>query len=321
MSEFPKQRLYRLSYNEMSELKKTLAELITKEWIVPSHSPLGAPVLFVAKKDGSLRMVIDYRQLNSITIKDRYPLPRTDELFNRLQGAKIFSKIDLRSGYHQIRIKPEDNYKTAFQTRYGLYEFAVLPFGLTSAPATFMRLMNDIFHDLLDDCVIVFIDDILVYSKTMETHCQHVDEVLKRLRQHRLYAKRSKCEFGVTQLSFLSHIVSTDGLQVDPSKVDTITKWPIPTQVKDIQSFLGLCNYYRRFIFQFAKVTIPLTRLLHKNIPWQWTSVEQTAFDSLKALLTEAPILRMPNPNNRFYLHTDASLTMAIAGILSQEQE
>jgi RNase H-like domain found in reverse transcriptase/Reverse transcriptase (RNA-dependent DNA polymerase) len=181
--------------------------------------------------------------------------------------------------------------------------------------------MNDIFHDLLDDYIIVYIDDILIYSKMMESHYQHVEEVLKRLRQHRLYAKRSKCEFGVTQLSFLGHIVSAAGLQVDPSKVDTITKWPIPIQVKDIQSFLGLCNYYRRFIHQFAKVTVPLTRLLHKNVSWQWTSIEQTAFDSLKALLTEAPILRMPNPDNRFYLHIDASSTMAIAGILSQEQE
>jgi Reverse transcriptase (RNA-dependent DNA polymerase) len=165
----------------MSELKHMLTNLIEKQWIIPSNSPLGAPILFVAKKDGSLRMVIDYRQLNSITIKDRYPLPRTDELFDRLQGAKIFSKIDLLSGYHQIRIKPEDTYKTAFQTRYGLYEFAVLPFGLTSAPATFMRLMNDIFHDLLNNYIIVFINDILIYSKTIESHYQHVEEVLKHL--------------------------------------------------------------------------------------------------------------------------------------------
>ena len=178
IAEYPKQKLYQLLIWETEVLKETIKELLEKQWIVPSHSPLGAPILFVAKKDGALHMVIDYRQLNSITIKDRYPLPRTDELFDRLQGAKIFTKFDLRSGYYQIWIRPEDTYKTTFQTWYGLYEFKVLPFGLTSAPVIFMRLMNDIFQDMLDDYVIIFIDDILVYSKNIKDHCWHVKEVL-----------------------------------------------------------------------------------------------------------------------------------------------
>ena len=245
MSEYPKQKLYRLSIQETEVLKETIKSLLDKQWIKPSYSPLGAPVLFVTKKDGTPRMVVDYRQLNSITIKDRYPLPRTDDLFDRLQGAKIFSKFDLTSGYHQIQIKPEDTYKTAFQTRYGLYEFKVLPFGLTSASVTFMQLMNDIFQDLLDECVIIYIDDILVYSKDIESHCRHVNEVLKRLRQHRLFIKQAKCEIGKTKLSFLGHIIGAEGLQVDPTKVDTVKNWPTQTNIKEIQSFLGLCNYYR----------------------------------------------------------------------------
>ena len=268
MTESPKQRLYRLSTHEMNELKKTLVKLLDKEWIVPSYSSFGAPVLFIAKKDASLRMVIDYRQLNSIMIKDRYPLPRTDELFNRLFGVKIFSKIDLQSGYHQICVRPEDTHKTAFQTRYGLYEFTVLPFGLTSAPATFMQLMNDIFHDLLDDYVLVYIDDILIYSKTPEDHYRHLTNVLIRLQQHQLYAKRSKCIFGIKKIEFLGHFVSDTGLHVDPTKIDAVLHWPILTKVKELQSFLGLCNYYRRFIDHFADITISLTRLLHKNVPW-----------------------------------------------------
>src|SRR5579871_796069 len=202
-------------------------------------------------------------------IKDRYLLPWTDKLFDQLQETKIYTKFDLSSGYHQVQIRPEDTYKTAFQTQYGLYKFKVLPFRLTSAPATFMCLMNNIFHDLLDDCVIIFLNDFLIYSKDIESHCKHVKEILKRLRQHQLYIKKSKCEFGKTRLSFLGHVVGAKGLKVDPTKINTVKDWPILTNIKGIQSFLGLCNYYHQFVHQFAEMTHPLTWLLYKNIPWQ----------------------------------------------------
>ncbi|GJY65810.1 putative reverse transcriptase domain-containing protein [Tanacetum coccineum] len=187
-----------------------------------------APVLFVKKKDGSMRLCIDYRELNKITIRNRYPLPRIDDLFDQLQGAKHFSKIDLRSGYHQLRVKEQDISKTAFRTRYGHYEFLVMPFGLTNAPAVFMDLMNRVFHEFLDKFVIVFIDDILVFSKSKEEHEEHLRTVLQILRQEKLYAKFSKCEFWLSKVAFLGHIVSAEGITMDPAKVEAITKWPRP---------------------------------------------------------------------------------------------
>jgi len=193
-SEPPSRPTYRLSYVEMDELKKQLANLLAKGFIKPSTSPFGTPVLFVHKKEGTLRLCVDYRALNKITIKNRYPLPRIEELMDHLAGAKYFFKIDLYSGYHQIRIKKEDTHKTAFRTRYGHYEFLVLPFGLTNAPATFMTLMNDIFREYLDEFVIVYLDDILIYSKTKEEHLKHLCLVLKTLKEHKLYAKLKKCE-------------------------------------------------------------------------------------------------------------------------------
>eukprot|EP00253_Pinus_taeda_P012458 PITA_12458 len=250
---------YRMSTPELTELKMQLQELLDKEYIRPSVSPWGAPVLFVKKKDGTLRMCIDYRQLNKLTIKNKYPLPRIDELFDQVKGATVFSKIDLRSGYHQIRIKDEDIAKTAFRTRYGHYEFVVLRFGLTNAPATFMCLMNSIFHPYLDRFVLIFIDDILIYSRTIEEHHEHLRMVLQTLREHQLYAKFSKCDFFKEEIQYLGHVIIKDGIAVDPEKIKAIMDWPVPKDVADVRSFMGLAGYYRRFVEGFSKVAFPFT--------------------------------------------------------------
>ncbi|GAU51873.1 hypothetical protein TSUD_416580 [Trifolium subterraneum] len=237
---------YRMSASELNELKKQLEELLEKKFIRPSVSPWGAPVLLVKKKEGSIRLCIDYRQLNKVTIKNKYPLPRIDDLMDQLVGACVFSKIDLRSGYHQIRVKTEDIPKTAFRTRYGHYEYTVMPFGVTNAPGVFMEYMNRIFHSFLDKFVVVFIDDILVYSKSEEEHKEHLRIVLQVLKEKKLYAKLSKCEFWLKEVSFLGHVISSGGIAVDPAKVDAVMKWGTPESVSEIRSFLGLAGYYRR---------------------------------------------------------------------------
>ena len=209
-------RPYRMAATELAELKKQLEELQRIGFIRPSSSPWGAPVLFVKKKDGSMRLCVDYRALNEVTIKNKYPLPRIDDLFYQLKGAKYFSKIDLSSGYFQLKIRESDIPKTAFVTRYGQFEFTVMSFGLTNAPAYFMNLMNKVFMDELDKFVVVFIDDILIYSKSIQEHEQHLRVVLEKLRVHRLYAKFSKCEFWLEKVAFLGHILTTKGVAVEP---------------------------------------------------------------------------------------------------------
>jgi hypothetical protein len=241
-------RPYRMAPTKLAELKLQIAELQQKGYIHPSSSPWGAPVLFVTKKDGSMRMCIDYRSLNEVTIKNKYPLPRIDDLFDQLQGAKYFSKIDLRSGYHELRIKEADIQKTAFVTRYKHYEFTLMPFRLTNAPAFFMNIMNKVFMEELDKFVVVFIDDILIYSKNHEDHEHHLQIVLERLRAHQLYAKLSKCEFWLEKIAFLGHILTAEGIEVDPSKVEAVSKWKQPSNISEVRSFLGMAGYYHRFI-------------------------------------------------------------------------
>ncbi|KAJ9555770.1 hypothetical protein OSB04_010384 [Centaurea solstitialis] len=308
---------YRLAPTEMKEMMTQLQELSEKGFIRPSSSPWGAPVLFVKKKDGSMRMCIDYRELNKRTVKNKYPLPRIDDLFDQLQGVGCFSKIDLRSGYHQVRVKEDDVPKTAFRTRYGHYEFLVMPFGLTNAPAVFMDLMNRVCRPFLDKSVIVFIDDILVYSKDEAEHERHLREVLNVLRGEKLYAKFSKCEFWLHEVQFLGHVVSRDGIKVDPAKIEAMMSWKSPTNPSEIRSFLGLAGYYRRFIQDFSKIASSLTTLTKKNAKFLWTDKQEEAFQTLKKKLCQSPILSLPDGTEDFVVYSDAS-KMGLGCVLMQ---
>jgi hypothetical protein len=302
-------RTYRMPPAELEELKKQLQELLDKGFICPSTSPWGCPALFVKKKDESLRLCIDYRPLNAVTIKNKYPLPRIDVLFDQLVGAKVFSKIDLRSGYHQIKIRASDIPKTAFSTRYGLYEFLVMSFGLTNALAYFMYLMNSVFMPELDKFIVVFINDILVYSKNKEEHVGHLHVVLQRLREHHLYAKLSKCDFWLKEIKFLGHTISQAGIAVDPDKVQEVMNWKPPTTVRQIRSFLGLAGYYRRFIPDFSRIAKPITELLKKEAKFVWGQKCEDAFHALRQHLTTAPVLAQPDNSKPFDVYCDASGT------------
>ncbi|GJS34344.1 putative reverse transcriptase domain-containing protein [Tanacetum coccineum] len=257
---------YRLAPSEMKESSEQLQELSDKGFIRPSSSPWGAPVLFVKKKDGSFRMCIDYRELNKLTVKNRYPLLRIDDLFDQLQGSSIYSKIDLRSGYHQLRVREQDIPKTAFRTRYGHYKFQVMPFGQTNAPAVFMDLMNRVCKPYLDKFVIVFIDDILIYSKDEKKHEEHIKVILELLKKEKLYAKILKCEFWIPKVQFLGHVIYSRGIHVDPTKIKSIKDWASPKTPTKIRQFLGLAGYYRRFIEGFSKIAKSMTKLTQKGI-------------------------------------------------------
>ncbi|GJX39858.1 putative reverse transcriptase domain-containing protein [Tanacetum coccineum] len=285
---------YRLAPSEMKELSEQLKELSDKGFIRPSSSPWGAPVLFVKKKDGSFWMCIDYQELNKLTVKNRYPLPRIDDLFDQLQGSSVYSKIDLRSGYHQLRVREEDIPKTAFRTRYGHYEFQVMPFGLTNAPAVFMDLMNRVCKPYLDKFVIVFIDDILIYSKNKQEHEEHLKLILELLKKEELYAKFSKCEFWIPKVQFLGHVIDSQGIHVDPAKIESIKDWASPKSPTEIRQFLGLAGYYRRFIEGFSKIAKPMTKLTQKKVKFEWGDKQEIAFQLLKQKLCSAPILALP---------------------------
>ncbi len=315
----PAKAPYRMNHEELRELKVQLEELLAKGYIKPSKSPYGAPVLFVHKKDGTLRMCVDYRALNKVTVKNWYPLPRIDDLFDRLSGAKVFSRIDLCSRYYQIRIAQGDEEKTACRTRYGSYEFLVMPFGLTNAPATFCTFMNDIFREWLDDFVVVYIDDILVYSNSMEEHVEHLRKMFQRLRKNKLYAKFEKCKFGVSEVDFLGHRITQEGLKMDDHKVKAILDWEPLRSVPALRSFLGLASYYRKFIKNFAKIATPLTNLLRKSSgTYEWEEACNEAFETLKGILVKAPELKLPDFDKDFEVHFDAS-DFAIGGVLVQD--
>ncbi|GJR45670.1 putative reverse transcriptase domain-containing protein [Tanacetum coccineum] len=311
---------YRLAPSEMKELSDQLQELSDKGFIRPSSSPWGAPVLFVKKKDGSFRMCIDYRELNKLTVKNRYPLPRIDDLFDQLQGSSVYSKIDLRSGYHQLRVREEDIPKTAFRTRYGHYEFQVMPFGLTNAPAVFMDLMNRVCKPYLDKFVIVFIDDILIYSKNEQEHEEHLKQILELLKKEELYAKFSKCEFWIPKVQFLGHVIDNKGIHVDPAKIESVKDWASPKSPTEICQFLGLAGYYQRFIEGFSKIAKPMTKLTQKKVKFEWGDKQEAAFQLLKQKLCSAPILALPEGSEDFIVYCDAS-KKGLGAVLMQREK
>lgn len=329
----PYRSLYRLSPKESEVLREYLVTNLAKGWIRESKSPAGAPILFVPKKDGSLRLCVDYRGLNAITVKNRYPLPLIGETLDRLAGAKIYTQLDLRDAYHRIRIKEGDEWKTAFRTRYGHYEYTVMPFGLANAPATFQAYVNRALSDLLDICCVAYLDDIIIYSQDESSHVDDVQRVLERLRQYRLYAKLSKCAFEQKEIRFLGFIVAPDGIRMEPERVSTIRDWPTPRNVREVLQFTGFANFYRRFIEGYSRIAAPLTNLTkgHEwarkgskadeaaNARFVWTDEAQTAFETLKKRFTTGPFLKHFDPELPLRVETDAS-NFAISGILSQKQ-
>jgi hypothetical protein len=290
---------------------------LDKVFIQQSSSSWGAPVLFVEKKDSSKRLVVDYRFLNQVTIKNKYPLPNINDLFDILKGTKVFSKIDLWSGYFQLKIREQDIPKTAFTTRYGLYEYTVMSVGLTNAPAYFMTMMNKVFMEYLDKFIVVFIDDILIYSKDDKEHEKHLRLIMEKVREYKLYAKFSKCEFWLNKVGFLGHIVSAEGVTVDPSKVASVTEWVSPKNVGDIRSFFGLAGYYWRFMENFSKIAKPMTEILKKDKKFEWTDSCEASFQELKKRLVSAAVLCLPDIHNFFQVYCDAS-RQGLGSILMQ---
>lgn len=316
-AEIPFGRLYSMSEPELKVLREWLDENLAKGFIRHSTSPAGAALFFVEKKDKTLRPCVDYRELNKITVKNRYPLPLIPELLERLRSAKIFTKLDLRGAYNLIRIRKGDEWKTAFRTRYGHFESLVMPFGLCNAPATFQHFINDVLRDLLDQFVIAYLDDILIFSDSLQEHRKHVSIIFERLRKNRLYIKLEKCEFEQTKIQFLGYIISPEGLSMDPDKIKAVVEWPAPRNIKEIQRFLGFANFYRKFIRDFSKVVAPITQLTKKGQLFTWSPEAQAAFSKLKTLFTSAPILVHPDPELPFVVEVDAS-DSAVGAILSQ---
>ena len=309
---------YRLGPAEQDELEEQIRDLLAQGFIQPSCSPYGAPVLFVPKKDGRWRMCIDYRALNKQTIKDRYPLPRIDLLLDRLGQARVFSKLDLAQGYHQIAMAQDSIEKTAFCTNIGQWEYLVMPFGLCNAPSTFQRLMNEVFKKELNSFILVYLDDILIYSHSVEEHWNHLVHALDKLRRAQLYGRLHKCEFLKDKVDYLGFEVGHDGIRTSPEKVKAILDWPRPQSVHDIRSFIGLASYYRKFMKGFSQLAKPLTDLTKAKVAWSWGDPQEKSFNALKVAIATAPILRLPDFERQFVITTDAS-DVAIGAILEQD--
>ena len=321
-AELPKPSgVYAMSVSELDELKTTLDDLLAKGFIRPSTSQAAAPCFYIPKKNGKRRLVVDYRKLNDITIKDQYPIPLTSDLMDRLVDLKCFSKFDLKWGYNLLRITEGHEWKTAFKTRYGLFEYTVMPFGLCNAPAIFQRYVNHVLYDLLDKGVEAYLDDILNGAKNDDKKLTELTlEVFKRCRKHHLRFRAEKCSWHQRRVDFLGLWISENGVEMDEHKVEAILQWPNPQRVKDIQQFLGFANFYRRFIRNFSEISQSMTMLLRKGQPWLWGSEQQESFDTLKRLFSSAPILVHPDPERQYCVETDAS-DYAYGAILSQKQD
>lgn len=314
-------KIYPLSPNEQEQLDAFLEENLKSGRIQPSKSPMASPVFFVKKKDGSLRLVQDYRRLNDMTIKNSYPLPLISDIIHKLRKARWFTKLDVRWGYNNVRIKAGDEWKAAFRTNKGLFEPLVMFFGLTNSPATFQSMMNELFTELIDEgVVIVYMDDILIYTDSLEEHRKVVKRVLEVLETSKLYLKAEKCEFEKEKVEYLGLIISQGKIEMDPVKIEGVSKWPEPTHVKEVQSFLGFVNFYRRFIQDFSDIARPLHDLTRKECPWIWKAEQKEAFEELKHRVTSAPILIFPDENKPYKLEADSS-DYATGAVLSQEGE
>lgn len=312
-----KQALYRMAPDEHDYVQEELKKMKEQGLIQESISPWSSPIVIVPKKNGAKRLCVDYRKLNTVTKKDAYPLPRIDDLLETLGQASWFSNLDLASGYWQVRVQESDREKTAFVTKFGTYEFKVMPFGLCNAPATFQRLMNTVLHECIGRFVAVYLDDIIVYSRTYEEHLEHLTRVFEELRKASLKLNSEKCSFFLPNVGFLGHIVGRDGIQPNLENVEKVKNYPTPRNLRQLRGFIGLASYYRRFIKNFSSIARPLHRLLEKNIPYKWEEDQRNAFEILKRHLISAPILRYPDFDRTFYLHTDASGT-GLGAILSQ---
>lgn len=307
-AETSKCKVYPMSPIEQKALDEFIMENLATGRIRPSKSPMASPVFFVKKKDGSLCLVQDYRKLNAYTVKNRYPPPLINDLINRLKGARYFTKLDVRWGFNNVRIREGDEWKAAFRTNRGLFEPLVMFFGLTNSPATFQTMMNDIFQDLIADGVVcVYLDDILIFTKTLEEHRRITRIVLDRLREHKLFLRADKCEFEKTEIEYLGVIISHNEVRMDPVKVAGVADWPTPTSRKEVSSFLGFLNFYRRFVEGFSKHARPLFNLLQQSRQFSWGKVEANAFELMKTLVTSAPVLIMPDDSKPYRVEADSS--------------
>jgi hypothetical protein len=311
-------RPYRYSPMQKTEIEKQVKELMAHGVIQPSSSPFASPVLLVGKKDLSWRLCVDFRHLNVLTVKNKYPLPVIDELLDELASAEWFTSLDLRSGYHQIRMAPGEEFKTAFQTHHGHFEYKVMSYGVTGGPATFQGVMNDILAPVLRKFVLVFVDDILIYSKTLQEHATHLETVLEILQHHQLKVKKTKCTFAQKELTYLGHRISAAGVSTDSSKLAPILKWKQPTSVKELRSFLGMTGYYRKFIRGYGVISKTLTELLKKGMPYVWNADREAAFQALKQALVTAPVLALPDFAKTFVVETD-SCGKGVGAVLLQD--
>jgi hypothetical protein len=313
----PNRSAYRSNLEETRELQRQVEELMSKGYIRESMSPCAVLVLLIPKKDKTWRMCVDCRAINNIIVKYRHLIPRLDDMLDELNGSKLFLKIDLKSGYYQIRMKEEDEWKTVFKTKYGLYECLVRPFEFTNAPSTFMRLINHVLRAFIGKFIVVYFDDILIYNKKIDEHISHLRQVLDVLKKESLYANLKKCDFCIDRIVFLGYMVSAKGIEMDEAKVKAIQEWPPPKSITDVRSFHGLASFYRRFVKDFSMIASPLTEIVKKTVGFKWGEEQENAFSLLKSKLISAPLLSLPDFNKAFEIECDAS-GIGIGAVLMQ---